>query len=38
VLCAGDYQFAAGGSEHRVQSTEGGCLLLIVSSQDDELI
>ncbi len=38
VLHAGDYQCAHGGSEHAVQSTEKGCLLLIVSSQDDELV
>jgi anti-sigma factor ChrR (cupin superfamily) len=37
VLGPGDYQYAAAGSEHGVQSTEHGCLLLIVSSQDDEL-
>ena len=37
VLHGGDYQVAPVGSEHGVQSTEGGCLLLIVSSQDDEL-
>jgi len=38
VLRAGDYQRAEGGSEHGVQSTEGGCLLLIVSSQEDALL
>ena len=37
ALGPGDYQRASGGSEHAVQSTRGGCLLLIVSSQDDEL-
>jgi anti-sigma factor ChrR (cupin superfamily) len=35
---AGDFQCAAPGSVHHVQSTEGGCLLLIVSSLRDELI
>jgi len=38
VLSAGDYQRAAGGSVHVVQSTEQGCLLFIVSSQHDELL
>jgi anti-sigma factor ChrR (cupin superfamily) len=38
VLHAGDFQRAEAGSLHGIQSTEGGCLLLIVSSQDDELI
>jgi anti-sigma factor ChrR (cupin superfamily) len=37
VLHGGDYQCASVGSQHGVQSTEGGCLLLIVSSQKDEL-
>lgn len=37
-LGPGDYQLAPAGSDHEVQSTKGGCLLLIVSSQDDELI
>lgn len=37
VLRAGDYQRAAAGSHHPVQSTEGGCLLLLVSSLSDEL-
>jgi anti-sigma factor ChrR (cupin superfamily) len=37
-LHAGDYQRAGAGSRHRLQSTEKGCLLLIVSSQDDELL
>ena len=37
VLRRGDYQRAAEGSEHGIQWTEKGCLLLIVSSQDDEL-
>jgi anti-sigma factor ChrR (cupin superfamily) len=35
---AGDYQRAEGGSVHGVQSTEGGCLLFIVSSMHDELL
>jgi predicted ChrR family anti-sigma factor len=34
---AGDYQRAKGGSRHPVQTTEGGCLLLITSSLHDEL-
>lgn len=37
-MSAGDYQQADAGSIHPVQSTEEGCLLLIVSSQDDELL
>ncbi len=37
VLHAGDYQRAAPGSQHPAQSTERGCLLLIVSSLSDEL-
>jgi len=37
VLGAGDYQYAGADSLHGEQRTEGGCLLLIVSSQDDEL-
>ena len=37
VLRRGDYQRADEGSEHGIQWTEKGCLLLIVSSQDDEL-
>lgn len=36
-LFAGDYQRAAAGSKHGVQSTDGGCKLLIVSSLTDEL-
>lgn len=35
---AGDYQYAAQGSLHGAQSTESGCLLLIVSSLKDELL
>jgi quercetin dioxygenase-like cupin family protein len=38
VLHAGDYQRAAPGSFHGVQSTERGCLLFIVSSMTDELV
>jgi quercetin dioxygenase-like cupin family protein len=37
ALEAGDYQCAAAESHHGVQWTKNGCLLLIVSSQDDEL-
>ena len=35
---AGDYQHAAAGSVHPVQSTVQGCLLLIHSSLQDELL
>jgi predicted ChrR family anti-sigma factor len=35
---AGDYQRAEAGSRHGVQSTDGGCTLLIVSSLHDELL
>jgi len=38
VLHAGDYQRAAPDSLHGVQSTEGGCTLLIVSSISDEIL
>lgn len=38
VLQAGDYQYAPSDSLHGVQSTEGGCLLLISSGMDDDLI
>jgi len=38
VLHAGDYQRAEATSLHQVQSTERGCLLLIISSMDDELV
>ncbi len=38
TLVAGDYQVASEGSLHGVQSTEKGCVLFIVSSQDDELV
>ena len=37
-LRAGDYQRAASGSAHVVQSTDSGCLLFIVSSLHDELL
>lgn len=37
VLRAGDYQRAPAGSRHGVQSTDTGCLLLIVSSLSDEM-
>jgi quercetin dioxygenase-like cupin family protein len=35
---AGDYQRAETGSTHAVQSTEQGCMLLLVSSLHDELV
>lgn len=35
---AGDYQRAESGSTHDVQSTEGGCVLLLVSSLGDEIV
>ena len=35
---AGDYQRADAGSRHGLQSTEGGCVLLLVSSLRDELL
>ncbi|MEK7727032.1 MAG: cupin domain-containing protein [candidate division KSB1 bacterium] len=38
TLRAGDYQRAAGGSVHVIQSTKAGCSLFIVSSQHDELL
>jgi hypothetical protein len=38
VFHAGDFQCAAEGSQHGVQWTENGCLLLIVSSLSDELL
>ncbi len=37
VMHAGDYQRAPGGSLHGVQSTEGGCLLLVTTSLSDEM-
>jgi anti-sigma factor ChrR (cupin superfamily) len=38
VLHAGDFQCAASDSVHEITRTDGGCLLLIVSSQHDELL
>jgi anti-sigma factor ChrR (cupin superfamily) len=38
VLHAGDYQRAAAGSRHETQSTAAGCLLLIRSSREDEIL
>ena len=38
VMHAGDYQRAEAGSTHPVQSTRGGCLLLLTSSLRDELV
>ena len=38
VLHPGDYQRAPAGSLHGVQSTEGGCLLLITSSLHDYFV
>ena len=35
---AGDYQMARCGSIHPVQSTENGCLLLIVSGLEDDIL
>jgi len=35
---AGDFQRMESGSRHAVQSTRGGCLLLVTSSRHDELI
>lgn len=37
VLRQGDYQRAEPGSDHPIQSTENGCVLLIVSALDDEI-
>lgn len=37
-MAAGDYQLCDAGSTHPVQSTRGGCVLFLTSSQDDELI
>lgn len=37
TMRAGDYQRAPAGSRHGVQSTEKGCLLLIMSSLSDEM-
>jgi anti-sigma factor ChrR (cupin superfamily) len=38
VMHAGDYQRVEASSVHGVQSTEGGCTLLIVSSLHDEIL
>jgi anti-sigma factor ChrR (cupin superfamily) len=38
LMRAGDYQRMPAGSCHGVQRTEGGCLLLIISSLTDEFI
>jgi anti-sigma factor ChrR (cupin superfamily) len=38
VLHAGDFQAMDTGSVHPLQRTPNGCLLLIVSSQHDELL
>jgi len=38
VLRAGDYQYAAPGSEHEPQSTTAGCVLFVVSSLRDEIL
>ena len=37
VMRAGDFEVVSEGSRHGRQWTEGGCLLLIRSSLDDEL-
>jgi anti-sigma factor ChrR (cupin superfamily) len=37
-LGPGDYQYSPDGSVHPIQATDGGCLLLIRSSQHDELL
>lgn len=37
-MSVGDYQRAEIGSKHAVQSTENGCMLLLVSSLHDELV
>jgi anti-sigma factor ChrR (cupin superfamily) len=37
-MVAGDFQRAAAGSRHPVQSTTDGCLLLITGSQHDRLV
>ena len=37
-LRKGDYQRAEAGSKHGVQSTREGCILLVLSSQNDELL
>jgi anti-sigma factor ChrR (cupin superfamily) len=35
---AGDYECSEAGTVHRLQSTENGCLLLIISSIHDEMV
>lgn len=37
VMHAGDYQRAPAGSEHGIQSTDTGCLLLVTTSLSDEM-
>lgn len=37
-MSAGDYQRARAGTHHPVQSTRGGCVLLLSSSLSDELV
>ena len=36
TMAAGDYQYAPPGSSHPIQSTRGGCVLLLTSSLSDE--
>ncbi len=38
VMRAGDYQRMHAGTTHPEQRTAGGCLLLLRSSLDDELL
>jgi len=38
VMRTGDYQYAPPGTVHPVQSTEGGCVLLLSSSLSDEMV
>jgi quercetin dioxygenase-like cupin family protein len=38
AMSAGDYQRMDTGSTHPIQSTKRGCLLLVTSSQHDELV
>jgi predicted ChrR family anti-sigma factor len=33
----GDFGFAAAGSNHSVIETDGGCLMVLISNQDDEV-
>jgi len=37
-MSAGDYERAPGGSRHEIQTTRGGCLLLLVSSLNDRTV